>query len=99
LSLVASLVRSGLSQADAEHYAALIEDFSARQTELMARLEAAGLNVSASVSLRVTDDAPLTDAAFVAGVRELLRPYGAHEGDNAALLATLEGLLGRADAS
>jgi hypothetical protein len=36
LSLAASLVRSGLSQANAEHYAALIEAFSARQAKLMA---------------------------------------------------------------
>ena len=53
--------------------------------------------MSASVSLKVTDDAPLTDADFVARVRELLRPYGAGEADNAELLRTLQRLLGKTD--
>lgn len=92
-------MRSGLSQVDAEHYAALIEDFSLRQAKLMAQLEAAGLSVSASVSLRVTDDALLTDAEFVARVRELLQFYGAGDADNAELLKTLQRLLGKTDIS
>lgn len=95
MSLVRSLIRRGLSPGDAERYAALIDDFSARQAELLARLEAAGLKVSADVSLAVTDDEPLTDAAFVARVRELVRPYGLGEGGPAELLAGLEGLLAR----
>ena len=90
-----SLVRSGLSRADAEHYAALIEDFSARQAELTSRLEAAGLRVSADVSLRVANDEALTDAAFVARVRDLLRPHGVESGSTAELLAALERLLAR----
>lgn len=98
MSLVASLMKSGLDQTDAERYAALIEDFSVQQAKLMAQLEAAGLNVSASVSLKATNDVPLGDAEFVARVRELLRPYGAHDADQAELFRALERLLSQTGA-